>query len=432
VFCGPGALDQFVVYLARAHECDAIVSVSVERSRHLRYSCIEPRDPRLREQGIWELARGEPAELAGRSLLAVRLAHDEATCRAALVALAPSFGRACASVIVVADRRSPCDLPAALASAGLEPAFVGRAPGGGASLAILDNAAAAAPRSLAPPAFRVLAIVPTYNEEDIIAQTLRDIIDQGLEPYVIDNRSSDRTIARAYEVQGLAGLETFPLYGASRTSDLLSLLLRVEEIAATHPWASWVMLHDADERRRSPWPGVRLRDALWHVDRSGYSCIDHVTMNFWPIDDTFDPATHDLEQHFGWFELSDHPGHFHQRRAWKQLGMRVLLAPNGGHDVAFPGRRLYPYRFLLKHYPLRSRAHGERKLRERRMRENAQERAWGWHRQYDRVGTQHVLRDPRTLNRFEPDRFFDEYLVERLSAAGIFVLPPPWATEPTW
>jgi hypothetical protein len=249
---------------------------------------------------------------------------------------------------------------------------------------------------------------------------------------VLDNCSTDRTIARAGEVPGVVGIERYPFYGTSRTYDLVSLLLRVEEIALAHPWANWVVLHDTDERRRSPWPGVSLRDALWHVDRCGYSCIDHVTMNFWPIDDTFDPAVADLEQHFAWFELSDHPGHFHQRRAWKQSGSRVLLAPSAGHDVMFNGRRPYPYRFLLKHYPLRSREHGERKLRERHLRQNAQERSWGWHRQYDRLGVHQVVRDPKTLTHFEPDRFLEEYVVERLSAAGIFVLPPPWATDPTW
>jgi hypothetical protein len=41
--------------------------------------------------------------------------------------------------------------------------------------------------------FRVLAIVPTYNEEDIIARTIEVLIQQGLDLYLIGN--CDRALA---------------------------------------------------------------------------------------------------------------------------------------------------------------------------------------------------------------------------------------------
>jgi glycosyltransferase involved in cell wall biosynthesis len=302
-------------------------------------------------------------------------------------------------------------------------------------LAVLERGGASEPPTgAAPEEFRVVAIVPTYDEEDVVAQTLRDLIGQGLDAYLVDNWSTDATVERArpFLGRGLLAIERFPPDGPSPTYDLRALLGRVEAVAEGLPWASWVMLHDADERRRSPWPGTRLRDALWHVDRSGFSCVDHVTLSFWPTDDGFDPAGPDLEERFGHFEFSDHPGHFHQRRAWKQLGQRVALAPSAGHDVAFSGRRVYPYRFLLKHYPIRSRAQGERKLRDRRLRWNAQERALGWHRQYDALPSPAVVREPSSLRWFDPASFYEEFLIERLSAAGVFDAPPPWATPPRW
>src|SRR5690606_16142948 len=130
-----------------------------------------------------------------------------------------------------------------------------------------------------------------------------------------------------------------------------AILTRIEQIATDQAWARWVVLHDADERRRSPWPGVGLREALWRVDQAGFSCVDHVTLNFWPVDDSFDSQGADLEQQFQFFEFSNHAGHFHQRRAWKRSDQPVRLAPSAGHDVAFEGRRVFPYKFLLKHYP---------------------------------------------------------------------------------
>jgi hypothetical protein len=174
-----------------------------------------------------------------------------------------------------------------------------------------------------------------------------------------------------------------------------------------------------------------LREALWRVERRGYSCVDHVTLNFCPIDNSFDPDGADLEDHFHHFEFSDHAGHFHQRRAWKQTGRPVALAASAGHDVTFQGRKVFPYKFLLKHYPVRSQAHGLRKVRhDRAERWNAQERAQGWHRQYD--APMQFVRDPRTLIRFDPRTFREDYLLQALSGAGIFKRPPPWATPPRW
>jgi hypothetical protein len=224
-------------------------------------------------------------------------------------------------------------------------------------------------------------------------------------------------------------VERFPARADSGSYDLAALLDRVEEMAAHATRADWVVLHDADERRRSPWPGVTLRDALWHVSEEGYNCIDHVTLTFWPTDDAF-VAGDDPERHFRHFEFSTHPGHFHQRRAWQQGAGRVALARSAGHDVDFPGRRVYPYKFLLKHYPVRTRAQALRKLCERRARWNDAERAKGWHRQYDDTDAAEVVRDPAQLLRFDA-AFHRRYLLERLSGVGVLV-PPPWATPPAW
>jgi glycosyltransferase involved in cell wall biosynthesis len=288
------------------------------------------------------------------------------------------------------------------------------------------------PRGAAPADFRVVAIMPTYNEEDVIAHSLRYLVDQGIQVYLIDNWSTDATLERArpFLGRGLVDAERFPAAGPSRTYDLRNLLTRVEEVSETLD-ADWFMLYDADERRRSPWLGLSLKDALHYVDRCGFNCVDHLTVNFWPVDDRFDPAR-DVERQLTHFELSDHPGHFHQRRVWKNLGRRVSLAPTAGHDVGFEGRLVYPFKFLLKHYPIRSQAHGERKiLAERKPRWNAEERSLGWHAQYDALETMgSFLRDPAELTQADDETFHQQYLVERLSGIGVFRDPPFWVTPP--
>lgn len=360
----------------------------------------------------------------------------------ALAALRRRLQRAPAGLLVV---RQPdvgrCRLEAlgcAVAAAGLRAEFLGRCRSSRdelpAALVIVHPQSVLRPGP-APPRFRVLAVVPTYNEEDVIAQTLRYLTAQGIEVHLLDNWSTDATVerARAFLARGLVAIERFPVEGPTGRYELASIMRRVEEIGASATWADWVMLHDADERRTSPWPGVGLRDGLWHAQRSGFTCIDHVTLNFWPVDDAFDPGVADLEDHFRFFEFSNHPGHFHQRRAWRQLGVPVGLADSAGHDPRFTGRRVYPYKFLLKHYPIRSRAHGERKvLRDRASRWSPAERAHGWHQQYDGLAPQDFVRDRRSLLRFDAGTFETRYLIERLSGVGVFERPPSWATAPLW
>jgi glycosyltransferase involved in cell wall biosynthesis len=321
------------------------------------------------------------------------------------------------------------DLDEVIARQGIAPCLVGRAPGG-ERVAIGDAYGSPATGS-APSTFRVAAIVPVFNEADVIRGTLEYLVADGVGVYVVDDWSTDATldIVREFAGRGLLGVERFPASGAPRAYDLRAILGRVEDLAAQID-ADWLVLHDADERRRGQWPGPGLWDTLHHVERSGFTCIDHVTLTFWPIDEGYDGASHDVESYFSFFEFSDHPGHFHQRRAWKNLGQRVALADTAGHDVRFAGRRVYPYKLLLKHYPIRSQAHGERKIQhERRERWNAAERSLGWHRQYDQV--ERFVRQPSELHRFDPERFYEDWFVERHSGVGIFREPPAWATPPT-
>lgn len=320
----------------------------------------------------------------------------------------------------------------ALGDADFTPAMpaqlVGQSPTG-ERLAIVEHTSPEP--SPAPSSFRVLAIIPTFNEADVIAHTLQYLLDDHIDVHVLDNWSTDSTvdIVRDIATQSPVTIERFPADGRSDVYDVRSILRRVEELATTVS-ADWIVLHDADERRRSPWPGIGLRDGLYHVDRAGFTCIDHITLNFWPVDNGYD-STVDLESHFAYFEFSAHAGHFHQRRAWKHPHNPVCLAPSAGHDVVFPGRRVYPFRFLLKHYPIRSQAHGERKvLHERQPRFSGEERSLGWHQQYEQI--ERFVRDPRDLHVFEPATFYERWFIERLSGIGVFDCPPAWATPPTW
>jgi hypothetical protein len=279
---------------------------------------------------------------------------------------------------------------------------------------------------------RVVSIVPTYNEADVIGGCLRYLIAQGIEAYVIDNWSTDGTWECVQEFlgRGVIGIERFPGEGPLATYEWRRILRRVEDVAGQLE-ADWFILQDPDEQRLSPWPRVGLQAALAHVDRRGFNCVDHVVLNHWPVDDAFDPAE-DVGEQLRYFTFSDHPGHFHQRRAWKNPHCPISIAASAGHDVRFPGRLVYPFKFLLRHFPIRSQEQASRKLfLERAPRWSHEERSFGWHQQYDafRPG-ERFARDRSTLAHFEEPAFYERYLIERLSGLGVFREPPPWATGP--
>ncbi|MGC2109599.1 MAG: glycosyltransferase family 2 protein [Candidatus Korobacteraceae bacterium] len=272
----------------------------------------------------------------------------------------------------------------------------------------------------APPNFRVVAFMCVYNEEDIIEPVLRHVTSQGVEVHLVDNWSTDRTVERAaaFLGRGVSRITKYPADGPSASYDWHALLTHLEQLSHATD-ADWCIHYDADEIRESPWPQVRLRDALFRVDREGFNAVDHTCMIFHPTKNGIeDPA---VIPSYRSFEFGKRPGHFLQIKAWKRQSQPVHLAESGGHEAEFAGRRVYPYKFLLRHYPVRSQEHGIRKiLADRQPRWNSGEReSRGWHIQYDHVAASHnFLMNAADLPSFNPKTFYRDYLVERLTGIG--------------
>src|SRR5262249_29705618 len=183
--------------------------------------------------------------------------------------------------------------------------------------------------------------------------------------------------------------------GRSDAFDWTRILERKASVARTID-ADWFIHHDADEFRESPWRGMALVDAVARVDAAGYNAIDFASLDFWPTHDRFRPGD-DVRAAFQRYADRE-PYDRLQVRAWKNTGDTVDLVSSGGHDVQFPGRRIFPLRFISRHYPIRGAAHGARKVfAERTGRFRSEERARGGEVQYDgeNEGAQ-LIRDPAT------------------------------------
>lgn len=259
---------------------------------------------------------------------------------------------------------------------------------------------AAAPRPA--DGFSVVAIIAAYNEADVIGQVVADLVAQGARVYLLDHGSTDGTVAAVepYLGRGVLGVERF----AEAPGFALEAIVRRKEALARELPATWFINHDADEFRESPWAHLNLVEGIRAVDDAGYNAIDFELLNFWPTHDRFRPGD-DVRAMFTRFERGQ-PWDKVQIRCWKNGGAPVDLASSGGHEARFPGRAVFPFRFILRHYPIRSQAHGERKVfRERRERFADAERHRGWHVQYDGVREgDSFLRDPATLTPWDPDR----------------------------
>lgn len=222
-------------------------------------------------------------------------------------------------------------------------------------------------------AVRVLALVTTFNEQRFIGPFIEHLAEQGVAVYLIDNESTDATveIAERYRGRGLAGIETFLRHDVY---DLRSLLERKVALAATLD-GDWFLHVDPDEFRLPPHHGSTLASALAGVDRQGYNAVNFQEFTFVP---TLEAPDHD---HPGFRETMRLyypflPRFPHQLKAWKRQETAVDLVSSGGHVVDFPGVRMYPESFPMRHYQFLSVEHAIRKYVERVYHPAAVEKGW--------------------------------------------------------
>src|SRR6266853_4494260 len=96
----------------------------------------------------------------------------------------------------------------------------------------------------------VVAIIAAYNEADIIDVVVRDLIDQGISIYFIDDGSTDGTlqVVEPYVGRGVIGIERLRPAGAAESGEFaLKAIVRRKAQLATELDADWFINHDADE-----------------------------------------------------------------------------------------------------------------------------------------------------------------------------------------
>jgi len=255
---------------------------------------------------------------------------------------------------------------------------------------------------------KIQAYLPVFNEADVLPYVLAHLRQQGVDVHIIDGWSTDHSddfaIGKWVETEDLiepvprVTMEYFPddddhIWNCRR------MLSHVQKLAAKSK-ADWCGLSDADEWRHTDRAGERLVDGVARVDAEGYNCIDHRVYAFWPHDDNWDGRT-SPEQYFRYFNESDPICGLPQRKFWKNTGKPVDLVSSGGHEARFPGRRTYPERWVMKHYPFRSSQQARAKLRTRIERRCHEEHKAGWGVHYDGYVATPEFWKPRDLKEWK-------------------------------
>lgn len=267
---------------------------------------------------------------------------------------------------------------------------------------------------------RVIALMTAYNEERFIAGCLEHLFDQGVETYLIDNGSTDRTaeIAERYLGRGLIGVEKFPR--VEGTYKWAPLLRRKEELAASLE-ADWFMHADPDEIRIAPRPELTLAEAFADVGKKGYNAVNFVEFTFIPTREEPDHDHPDFVRtmrHYYPF-MRNFP---FQVKAWKKQSDRVNLVHSGGHRVRFPDFRLYPEPFKMRHYPYLSVPHIVSKYLDKKY--DPEELKKGWHGYRARVVAEKIqLPSQRELHLYTSDDALD------LSNPRVRHVMEEWALE---
>jgi glycosyltransferase involved in cell wall biosynthesis len=277
-----------------------------------------------------------------------------------------------------------------------------------------------------PPCFRVLAIMAGFNEADVLHSSISDLMNQNIDVHFIDNWSTDGTfnVVRRLQRQypGRISLERFPEQD-DKLYNWAAILQRKTQLAMRAE-ADWVVHIDPDELRESPWGAeISLRRALYVASELDYNLVNFGNvLVFQPLNSTNFSRKSSLRDSFLHYSTNKFSGDSKQSKAWKTYYSTCLkrhllhrqvapdLSASGGHilqyvhseEYSFPGHKLFPLTFFLRHYPIRSQDHGARKVfSERHGRWNVSERnSLDWHKQYDTVHQGHnFLKEERELAR---------------------------------
>jgi|SRR5208282_2536759 len=240
-----------------------------------------------------------------------------------------------------------------------------------------------------------------YNESEILEQTISYMIEQGISLIIIDGGSTDGSleIERRFIGKGVLGVHIL-----AHEHYRLSAVLREGLSRAAEQSPDWIVHVDADEFLESPMQNVTLAEALEEVGDQGYNLVQFNCFEFLLTEQDHQSSEPNVRKRLRFYTWT---GDFYFL-AWKHC-VGIDLIRSGGHKPIFPREikeRIFPTKFILRHYRFRSSEHGLRKVfKERLPRYAPEERAIAWHIHYDnfKPNQSYFIINSAKLNRYDED-----------------------------
>ena len=259
---------------------------------------------------------------------------------------------------------------------------------------------------------KIIALMATYNEADIVQQSVSYMIAQGI-PLIILDSSTDGSseILSEFLGKGLLAIDKSP----SGNFELEKILERLwEDVSKENP--DWIVLCDADEFLEPPCKGMSLKEAIEFEAREGYNMIQFNNFEF--LLTRLDQHSRETDvrrrlRYYTWYDdmrfnaFKFYPG--------------TKIGEGGGHFPTFPldiEVKISPNKFILRHYRFRSYEQGLKKVFDERLPRYSQEEvSKGWHTHYKNFKRtqEYFVVDSKNLTRYDEDgrwnltRKFDPY-----------------------
>jgi len=203
---------------------------------------------------------------------------------------------------------------------------------------------------------KIVGLISTLNDEDIIQEVVEHLISQGLELVVFDNGSTDKTfeICKGFLGKGIVSLKQI------KTSWFkLDLILRMEYDMAIEQSPDWIVRCDSDEFLESGQKGVTLKDAIEKIDSDGYNLVQFDRFDFFMTnkDNTSEKSIRKKMPYYSY------QGDY-LYRSWKYKP-GITIGDVDGHYPIFPegnGYKIAPNKLVLRHYTFRSKEQAEKKM----------------------------------------------------------------------
>jgi len=200
---------------------------------------------------------------------------------------------------------------------------------------------------------RIVALMCVRDGALYVRRCLEHLHAQGVVTCFIDNGSTDGTleIAEAFRERGVIRIDHLPFDGVFDMPQIMAFKEKLQKEVE----ADWFMSYDVDEIKEAPPPFATLAEGIAEADRQGYNAINFDEFVFAPTsaDESFEGGDFVAGMRF-YYHFAPSP--LHRINAWKNQGTPADLHTRFGHQAEFPGRKVFPVSFILRHYLALSRA----------------------------------------------------------------------------